>query len=175
MAAFVTQLGEAFAGSGAEAAHVNTVLGAKGGPLEAAWATALATPSQGHVPFVAVVQPNLPVKPMTLFVNKASIAGDEHAAMTWGPAQAGVAGGVLHAVRDAVIDRDEVERLLLVVAVWVAPGAREPEAVFVNNRAATFEALRCGAAGEPDLDTVLAAVDEPVNAYFLPESLPPFR
>lgn len=175
MASFVTQLGEAFAGSGPEAAHVNSVLGAKGGPVEAAWTTALATPSQGHVPFVAVVGPNLPVKPMTLFVNKATIAGDEHAALTWGPAQAGVAAGVLQAVRDAIIGRSEVDRLLLVMAVWVSPGARDPLAVFVNNRAATFEALRCGAAGEPALDTVLAAADQPYNAYFLPETLPPFR
>ena len=28
--------------------HVNTVLGAKGGPVEIAWATSLATPTQGH-------------------------------------------------------------------------------------------------------------------------------
>ena len=34
VAGFVTQLGEAFVGSGPEAAHVNTVLGEKGGPVE---------------------------------------------------------------------------------------------------------------------------------------------
>src|SRR6202035_5465797 len=31
---FVTQFGEAFVGTGAEAAHINTVLGEKGGPVE---------------------------------------------------------------------------------------------------------------------------------------------
>mgnify|MGYP001421897508 CR=1 FL=1 len=74
--AAVTQVGEAFAGSGAEAAHVNTVLGRRGGPVETAWATALATPRAGHVPFVVVLRPNLPVQPPTLFVNKATLGGD---------------------------------------------------------------------------------------------------
>ncbi|MFE4723844.1 formaldehyde-activating enzyme, partial [Streptomyces sp. NPDC056728] len=48
-------IGEAFVGDGVNAAHTNIVLGRKGGPVETAWATALATPSAGHVPFMTVV------------------------------------------------------------------------------------------------------------------------
>ena len=33
-----TLIGEGFAGSGPDAAHLNTVLGRKGGPVETAWA-----------------------------------------------------------------------------------------------------------------------------------------
>ncbi len=73
------QLGEAFVGSGTEAAHINTVLGERDGPVGTAWATALATPREGHVAFVVIAQPNVPVQPMTLFVNKATIANDAHA------------------------------------------------------------------------------------------------
>ena len=78
------QVGEGFAGSGPDAAHVNTVLGPKDGPVGTAWATALATPRTGHVPFVVVLRPNLAVKPMTLFVNKAAVspADDRHARLT---------------------------------------------------------------------------------------------
>ena len=88
------QLGESFVGAGANAAHINTVLGPREGPVGAAWANALATPTAGHAPFVVVLHPGLPVKPFTLLVNKARIESDTHARMTWGPAQAGVAGGV---------------------------------------------------------------------------------
>ena len=70
------QVGEGFAGSGADAAHVNSILGDREGPVGTAWATALASPSAGHTPFVVVLRPNVPVRPMTLFVNKATIAGD---------------------------------------------------------------------------------------------------
>ena len=99
------QLGEAFVGEGAEAAHVNTVLGHRVGPTGTAWATALATPTAGHVPFVAVLAPGVPVQPMTLFVNKATIASEAHGHITWGAAQAGVAASVADAVADGFVQR----------------------------------------------------------------------
>src|SRR5260370_21031423 len=85
-------IGESFVGEGAEAAHINTVLGDRAGPVGTAWATALATPSAGHTPFVAGLEPGIPGKPLTLFVNKAPITGDVHGTLTWGAAQAGAAG-----------------------------------------------------------------------------------
>jgi 5,6,7,8-tetrahydromethanopterin hydro-lyase len=161
-----TQIGEAFVGRGAEAAHVNTVLGGYGGPVEAAWVTALATPRVGHAPFVTVLAPNLPVKPLTLFVNKADIRGDEHGRLVWGPAQAGVAGGVADAVAEAVIAADAVDDLLLVAAVWVDWEAADADLVYRNNREATAAALRAGAAGRPTVADVLAARARPENAYY---------
>jgi len=162
----VMSIGEGFVGEGVDAAHVNTVLGPREGPVGVAWATALATPRQGHVPFVAVVQPGLAVLPMTLFVNKAAIGAGRHGDLTWGAAQAGVAGGVADAVAEGAIERAAVSELVLIAAVWVNPDAADEEAVYANNRAATLTALRNGAAGRPDLDEVLAARDEPRNPFF---------
>jgi 5,6,7,8-tetrahydromethanopterin hydro-lyase len=161
-----TQIGEGFAGSGRNAAHVNTILGTKGGPVETAWATALATPRIGHVPFVVVVRPNLPVKPFTLFVNKADLRGDDHARLTWGPAQAGVAAGVADAVADAHVPPSDVDDLLLIAAVWVAWDADDDALVYEHNRRATRDALAAGTTGRPVLDEVLAARAAPSNPYF---------
>jgi 5,6,7,8-tetrahydromethanopterin hydro-lyase len=145
---------------------VNTVLGRKGGPVETAWATALATPRAGHVPFVAVLRPNLPVKPATLFVNKADLRGDRHAELTWGAAQAGVARGVLEAVAGGTIPAAEVEELLLLAAVWVDWSADDEEAVYEGNARATQEALAAAAEGRPRLDELLALREEPANPFF---------
>ncbi len=161
-----TQIGEGFAGSGADAAHVNTVLGARGGPVEVAWATALATPSAGHTPFVCVLRPGLPVKPLTLFVNKAAIAGDGHGRLTWGAAQAGVASGVADAVEAHVVPPARVDALLLIAAVWVDPGAGDEDAVFAANRGATLAALRAGQTGAPSVGDVLAERDTAWNPFF---------
>jgi len=169
----VTQLGEAFVGTGPEAAHLNTVLGRKGGPVETAWVTALATPREGHVPFVVAVQPSIAVKPMTLFVNKATIASDAHAALTWGAAQAGVASGVLDAVHAGTIPRSKVDDLLCIAAVWVSPSASDADAVYAFNREATRAALMNGAKGSPDVADALAVRDEPITAYWLPPALRP--
>ena len=149
------ELGEAFAGEGAEAAHLNTVLGRKGTGVETAWATALATPTSGHARFVVVLQPGLPVKPPTLFVPKAELHDARHAEMTWGPAQVGVAEGVVDALRAGVLPSDEVDDLMLIAAVWVDPKARDADAVRENNRAATLGALQGGAAGTPDVADLL--------------------
>ena len=169
--AFVTQIGEAFVGTGAEAAHLNTILGAKGGPVETAWATALATPRAGHAAFVTTLRPGVPAKPLTLFVNKATIEDGTHSTMTWGPAQAGVASGVLWAVADGIIDGALVDDLVLIAAVWVDPQATGETLVYENNRTATRDALAAGAGRLPTLEEALAYRDRALNAYYLPPGI----
>ena len=165
-----TQIGESFVGDGADAAHVNTVLGEPGGPVETAWVTALATPRAGHVPFVATVTPGTAVRPFTLFVNKATIEGERHAQLTWGAAQAGVAAGVMDAVAEGVIATADATDLLLIAAVWVNPQATDERLVYENNKQATLGALRAGKEGRPLVEEALSARHAPYNAYFSPES-----
>ncbi len=161
-----TQIGEAFVGSGAHAAHLNTVLGARGGPVESAWVTALAMPRPGHIPFICVLRPGLPVKPYTLFVNKAPLAGSRHERLTWGAAQAGVASGTLWAVADDIVAAGDLDDLLLIAAVWVDPEATDETAVYENNRRATREALEAGRHRRPDVADLLAGRDRPGNPFF---------
>lgn len=160
------QIGESFVGEGPNAAHVNTVLGARTGPAGAAWATALAAPRAGHVPFVAVLAPGVAVKPLTLFVNKAGIESEKHGLLTWGAAQAGVAGGVADAVADGVIAQDAADDLALVAAVWVNPAADDEQVVYRNNRVATRTALANGRDRLPSIADVLAHRASPVNPFF---------
>lgn len=137
------EYGEAFVGDGVNAAHINTVLGLRDGPVGQAWATALATPSEGHARFVVVRAPNDPVMPFTLFVNKATISGDRHAELTWKAAQAGVADGVDRAAAEGAVEGD-LGLLALIVAVWVDPNADDADLVRANNSEATLCALRRG-------------------------------
>lgn len=162
------QIGESFVGEGPNAAHINTVLGGRGSAVGAAWATALATPTAGHVPFMAILAPGLAVQPPTLFVTKAAIAGDEHGRLTWGAAQAGVAGGVADALADDTIRREYANDLVLITAVWVNPAADDEDAVYRNNREATHTALVNGASGLPRPDAVFAQREHPVNPFFRP-------
>ncbi len=159
-------IGESFIGEGAEAAHINTVIGDREGPVGTAWTTALATPRPGHAPFIAVLRPGLPVKPMTLFVNKATIDGPGHGDLTWGAAQAGVAAGVADAVSEGIVGAADADRLLLIAAVWVNPAAGDADKVYANNRAATKAALRAGAAGLPQVAEVLGFTGPPTNPFY---------
>ena len=164
----VVQIGESFIGDGVNAAHINTVLGDRTGPAGTAWATSLATPRQGFVPFVTVLRPSLPVRPFTLFVAKAEPASDEHGLMIWGPAQAGVAGGVADAVAAGVISESDSLDWVLIAAVWVNPGADDADEVYRNNRLATATALTNGAANLPKVADMLEAKDSPSNPFYTP-------
>ncbi|WP_022884594.1 formaldehyde-activating enzyme [Glaciibacter superstes] len=164
------QIGESFIGDGVNAAHVNTVFGHRDGPAGVAWASALATPSQGHVPFVAVLRPSLPVKPLTLFVTKSAPAGDEHGLLIWGPAQAGIAAGVADALADGVITVEQADSHVVIAAVWVNPGADDAQTVYANNRKSVRTALENGSRLLPNTDEVIAARNTPTNPFFTPQA-----
>ncbi len=160
------QIGEGFVGSGPNAAHTNTVLGARSGPAGVAWATALATPRAGHVPYMVVAQTGVAVMPPTLFVNKAAVENDQHGLFTWGAAQAGVAAGVGDALREGIINKKTVDELVIIAAVWLNPSANDEEEVFKNQRQAMYDALKNGASGLPMVDTFISAAENVSNPFF---------
>jgi 5,6,7,8-tetrahydromethanopterin hydro-lyase len=159
-------IGEGFAGDGSNAAHVNTVLGPRDGPVGTAWTTALATPRAGHASFVVVARPNMPVKPPTLFVNKAEIRGDQHGFLHWGAAQAAIARAVLESVAEGTVPQGDVDELALIAAVWVDWAASNEEEVYANNLQAGKAALASAAEGLPRLQDLLAIASEPANPFF---------
>lgn len=61
-----TLIGEAFVGEGAGAAHVVLAIGSKGTPFETAFLNALTQRSKGHITSLALLEPNLPSKPIML-------------------------------------------------------------------------------------------------------------
>lgn len=162
------QIGESFIGEGVNAAHVNTVLGHRDGPAGVAWATALATPSAGHVPFVTVLRPSLPVKPLTLFVTKAAPANDKHGHLIWGAAQAGIAAGVADALANGTVTEAQADSHVVIAAVWVNPAADDDESVYRNNRESSRAALENGAQQLPKAADVIAARNSPSNPFFTP-------
>jgi 5,6,7,8-tetrahydromethanopterin hydro-lyase len=164
------RIGESFVGDGAHAAHVNVVFGHRDGPAGTAWSTALATPSAGHVPFVAVLRPSLPVKPLTLFVTKSAPAGDEHGLLIWGPAQAGVAAGVADALADGDVSPDEADTHVVIAAVWVNPAATVADEIYRNNREATRTALANAVRMLPATADVVEARHAPSNPFYTPQS-----
>ena len=59
-------VGESLVGEGNEIAHIDLMIGSKDGPVGTAFANALATQSAGHSNLLAVLAPNVAVKPSTV-------------------------------------------------------------------------------------------------------------
>src|SRR5216684_2118729 len=104
-------IGEALAGEGNEIAHIDLLIGAKTGPVGAAFANALANQKQGHSNLLAVLTPNLICKPATVLITKVTIKGADQAVQMFGPAQKAVAKAVTDSVAEGVIAKAEAENL----------------------------------------------------------------
>ena len=87
-------IGEALFGDGNEIAHIDLMIGDKAGPVGVAFANALARQSAGHSNLLAVLTPNVAVKPSTVMITKVTIKGAKQAVQMFGPAQTAVAKAV---------------------------------------------------------------------------------
>jgi len=146
---FNLMVGEALAGQGAEVAHVDIMIGNKSGPIGEAFAKAKATPTAGHEPLLAILEPNLAVKPSTMIVPTVTITSMRQASMVYGPAQAAVAKAVVDSVADGTIPKEAADDLIIIANVFVHPTAVDRQRVYINNYKAMRHAVRKTIEGRP--------------------------
>ena len=123
-------IGEALDGDGNEIAHIDLMIGSKTGPVGMAFANALSTQSEGHSNLLAVITPNVAVKPSTVMVTKVTIKGMKQAVQMFGPAQAAVAKAVADSVDSGVIPQDQAEDLVCVCGVFIHPEAEDNKKIY---------------------------------------------
>lgn len=184
----ILKIGEALVGENPEIAHIDLIIGSKDGPVGIAFANALARQSEGHSNLLAVLEPNLVVKPATVIVTKVTIKGARQAMQMFGPAQAAVAKAVADAVGDGIIPEDEVEDLVIVCGVFIhwkagdfpdleKEAAQDKEGkdegqkklddaktasnkkIYEYNYEATKQAIATAMEGKPTVDDMLAQKD----------------
>ncbi len=165
MADLTMLVGEALAGDGNEVAHIDLLIGTKTGPVGAAFASALATQSEGHNNLLAVLAPNLAVKPATVLVTKVTIKGMRQAAQMFGPAQRAVAKAVADSVQKGVIPADKAEDLVIVCGVFIHPAAADDEKIEKYNYEATLLALQNAMKSSPSIAEVLAGKDQSKHPF----------
>jgi 5,6,7,8-tetrahydromethanopterin hydro-lyase len=158
-------IGEALAGDGNEIAHIDLMVGSKDGPVGIAFANALARQSEGHSNLLAVLTPNLAVKPSTVMVTKVTIKGMRQAVQMFGPAQAAVAKAVADSVADGVIAKDQAEDLVCVCGVFIHPEAADDKKIYEYNYEATKMALANAMGNKPSAQEMLAGKDDAAHPF----------
>ncbi|MDR3499941.1 MAG: formaldehyde-activating enzyme [Parvibaculum sp.] len=162
-------IGESYVGEGIDAAHLNLMLGPRDGPVGQAFANALAAPRMGYIPFMAVVRPNVPATPATLFVSKGDLRGPKHENLVWGPAQLGVARGITEALVEGDLPPEAEHGWVAIAAVWVSWDASDADAVYRNNHQATRLAVRRALSTESERETLARYASRPLNSYYQPK------
>ncbi len=158
-------IGEALVGDGNEIAHIDLLIGDKDGPVGTAFANALARQSEGHSNLLAVLTPNLAVKPATVLITKVTIKGMRQAVQMFGPAQAAVAKAIADSVGDGVIAKDQAENLVCVCGVFIHPEAEDDKKIYEYNYQATKDAIKSAMADKPSVDEMLAGKDEAAHPF----------
>ncbi|MFN3151218.1 formaldehyde-activating enzyme [Bremerella sp. T1] len=158
-------IGEALAGDGNEVAHIDLMIGSKDGPVGHAFASALVNQTAGHSNLLAVLTPNLAVKPATVTITKVTIKNSKQAVQMFGPAQAAVAKAVADAVEQGVIPKDQCEDLVIVCGVFIHWEAQDDKKIYDYNYEATLQSIKNAMAGKPTADEVVAGKEQAAHPF----------
>lgn len=153
---FSLKIGEGLAGGGAEVAHIDLMIGRKDGPVGFAFAQAKAAPKERMEPLLAILEPNLMVKPETLLVPTVANRSMHQASLFGGPAQTGCAKAVMDSVEEGIIPKAVADQLVIVATVFVHPTAVDRKRLLINNYKAMRHAIRRAIEGRPSIKELLA-------------------
>jgi len=149
-------VGESLVGDGNEVAHIDLIMGPRGSAAEAAFCNALTNNKDGFTSLLAVVAPNLAVKPSTVSFNKVTIKGAKQAVQMFGPAQRAVAMAVADCVEDGTIPAAEADNIFICVGVFIHWEAADDTKIQDYNYAATKESIKRAIAGDPKASEVVS-------------------
>ena len=161
-------IGEALVGEGNEVAHIDLLIGSKDGPVGVAFANALARQSKGHTNLLAVLAPNVAIKPATVMVTKFTMESLDQAVQMFGPAQTAVAKAVADSVADGVIPADQAEDLVIVCGVFIHKAAEDNKKIYDYNYEATKLSISNAMSGKPSAEEMIAskdAADHPFKGF----------
>ena len=149
-------VGESLVGEGNEVAHIDLIIGPRGSAAETAFANALTNNKDGFTALLAVVAPNLAVKPSTVMFNKVTIKGAKQAVQMFGPAQYAVAQAVADSVADGTIPADEADDVFISVGVFIHWEAADDKKIQEYNYRAVKESIERAVTGKPTPAEVVA-------------------
>lgn len=149
-------VGEALVGDGNEVAHIDLVMGPRGSSAETAFVNALTNNKAGFTTLLAVVEPNLLVKPATVLFNKVTIKDARQAVQMFGPAQYAVAKAVADCVAEGIIPVEEADDIFICVGVFIHWDATDDARIQAFNHEATRLALTRAVTGTPTPAEVMA-------------------
>jgi 5,6,7,8-tetrahydromethanopterin hydro-lyase len=146
-------------GKDVTAAMPEIVIGAVDGPVGTAFATMMAQ-SKGHTAMFAVRDINQMVRPVTMMVPKVTLEDSANIELFGGVVQAGVADGILDAVIEGIIPRDQANELCIIALLWIDPNAAKQENVdkadlYKNNYEAIKLALKRALNNEPSIEELI--------------------
>jgi len=151
-------------------AEPELIIGDLNGPVGTAFATLLGDQTAGHSRVLALLNGDIAVKPATLMVSKVTVKKNKYTNILMGSVQAGIANGVLDAVRDGTIPREDADKIGIIAAIWLYPEVVEAtdldyQDMFDTHRKSMHLAIRKAMQGEPTIDWLLENQEQTIHSY----------
>ena len=141
------------------AAEPEVVIGELDGPVGYAIANLIGDQTKGHSRVFAILNCDVQVRPVTVMVSKVTVNSTKYTNILMGSVQAGIANGVLDAVRAGDIPQEKTNDLGIIVSVWLDPSVIDVEVdhsiLFDTNRRATAKAIHKAMNNQPSIDWLL--------------------
>lgn len=152
-------------------AEPEVVIGEFDGPFGTAFANLMGDQVKGHSRVLAILNVDVQVRPATLMVSKVTVKDPRYTNILMGTVQAGVANGVLDAVREGVIPKDKANDLGIIASLWLNPAVVDEadldhKDLFNVHRKGMFEAIRKAMNNEPSIDWLLDNQESVVHSYY---------
>lgn len=147
---FALRIGEGFAGPPFfELAHIDLLLGERGGPIDKAIEHAVGVPHPGHE--VRVIQE----RPCTLLVPTVTVRSKKQETHIYENAASGVLKAIDASIADGFLPQDALDDLVMIANVFVHPSAANRTRIEFNNYKAMRAAIRKAIEGRPTLQELL--------------------
>ena len=142
------------------ACEPEVVIGELDGPVGFSIANMIGNQVKGHSKVFAILNCDVQVRPTTVMVSKVTVNSTAYTNILMGTVQAGIANGVLDAVRAGDIPKEKANDLGIIVSVWLDPSVVKEKKIdhvklFEVNRAATAKAIGKAMRCEPTIDWLL--------------------
>ena len=153
------------------AAEPEVIIGELDGPVGVAFANQLGDQNNGHSKVLAIMNTDIMVKPATIMVSKVTVKSSKYTNILMGTVQGAIANGVLDCVRSNVIPKEDVDKLGIIVSVWLNPAVASDtnlnhKILFDIHRKATTQAITKAIMREPSIDWLLENQDDIVHKYY---------
>jgi 4-hydroxy-tetrahydrodipicolinate synthase len=146
--------GESLCGGGQEVAHVDLVLGLRGGPLKVALDNADQI-VEGYHSSTTIKD----LEPTTIFAPTVTIVNEAHKQMVYGVAQKAVADAVKRTITDDIIPEEMIADIVIAANVFVHPSAVNAKRVHINNFRAVRHAIRRALERRQTKDEIVKNID----------------
>ena len=151
-------------------AEPEIVIGELDGPVGQALANLIGDQVKGHTRVFAILNSDVQVRPATVMVSKVTVNDSRYTNILMGTVQAGIANGVLDAVRAGDIPKEKANDLGIIYSVWLDPIVLKRDdidhkALFEVHREATAKVIKKAMRNEPTIDWLLENQDK-VEHFF---------